>query len=124
MDKSSDLLRLFIESAIRDGRTYKSDLCAKAEIHRSNLDQILNKNSSPTLEILDRIAKALGEPGWKLIKPLGDEEASLTALQRDMIKLVKGMSDRDLHFFHVMLKNYPGNMSGVNDKDKPGNGDR
>lgn len=48
-------------------RLSQEELAAKADINRTYLSQLENARSSPTLDVLERIARALGLPTTELI---------------------------------------------------------
>ena len=94
MDSSSvfrDRLRALLEKRGLKGK----DLAEKANVYTSQLSNYLNGKSDPSLDVMDRIASAIGTEAWELIKPpaMDDqtpEEKELLAVFRRLNEKQKG----------------------------------
>ncbi len=90
MNMSSKSLSLFLNSAIADGKTTKTQIARAAKISRSILDAYFEGTSAPTLDSLDRIAAALGMQAWEIIQPGG---ATPTVIEHDINECLRRVSE-------------------------------
>lgn len=68
MNTSWDVARIKLENLAKT-RGFKADLARRMGMGKSALQNYFDNNRTPGLDMIDKIAAALGVQAWELIKP-------------------------------------------------------
>jgi transcriptional regulator with XRE-family HTH domain len=79
MGDASAQLRASVEALLEEKGWTQKDLAEKSDLSRAALNRALQGHTSPNLETIERIARALGVEPFELLRP--PQEPQLTALQ-------------------------------------------
>jgi transcriptional regulator with XRE-family HTH domain len=69
MSDTAELIATKVNKLIDDGIFSKAHICREAGFSKSQLDGYLKGNTIPTVDAVDRLAKAVEQKPWELIRP-------------------------------------------------------
>ncbi len=102
----------------------QSDLARSAGLHRAVIYKVISDASKPTPKTLNAIAHALRIPPEIVFEKAGllTPSSELSATERTLINLAKGLPNDDLEMIFALLKQrhdyYKNNCKGREEKDK------
>lgn len=77
-ESTRDILSRNLRSLMDDNRWSEHDVARKSGVAQKTVNKILNRQTLPRTDTVDRLAKAFGLASWQLTLPVDPEELSDT----------------------------------------------